>query len=52
MMQHDMTDAVDFFDDIVWSTEDLIYLYLDIGSAAPVDLHVALVERGVDVYCL
>ncbi len=42
-------DFVNFFDTIVWPTEALIDLFLDLEEYSPVDLHIALVERGIDV---
>lgn len=51
-MTYDIPEFIDFFDDTVWPTEALIDLFLDMDELSPVDLHIALVERGIDVSAL
>jgi len=48
---HDI-EAADFFDEEVWPREALIDLYIDMEEFAPVDLHTAMVIRGIDVSAL
>ena len=44
-------EMVDFFDEEVWPRDALIELYLDM-EPSPVDLHTAMVIRGIDVSAL